>query len=429
MPTARLLSDDLLDPISPESPAGSDLRWTPEWDRIKEARRADDSLQAGKWAKKEQKTADWRLADELIVRLLRESTKDLQLTMWLMESRLQLYGFAGLRDGLWLSREMMIRYWDQGLHPAMEDGPEDRSGPFRWLDERLVESILAIPITARRNGEPEFSVLHLRDARRVGSEANCRDENGDLDSKKKREYDVAVAAGRPSTEIFARAVRETSRAAYEDLYADFEAASSEYKALEKAIDDKFGNAAPSLASCRSTFHEIEQELTKNLEQKRREEPTRPGPDVSPEDGPKTSPISTFLPGLGLPSESSTSGEHWLAAEQLTRSGQIDRGLAEMTRLAAFETTGRCRFQRKLLLAEICLNSQRQRLARVILEELAGQIDKYQLEAWEASDVIARVWTRLYEIYKHGESPDHDRASQLYERLCRLDPWQALACSQ
>ena len=32
MPTEPLLSNDLLDPIAAEQPAGTDLRWTPEWD-------------------------------------------------------------------------------------------------------------------------------------------------------------------------------------------------------------------------------------------------------------------------------------------------------------------------------------------------------------------------------------------------------------
>jgi type VI secretion system protein ImpA len=101
----------------------------------------------------------------------------------------------------------------------------------------------------------------------------------------------------------------------------------------------------------------------------------------------------------------------------------------MIRLAAAETTGRDRFQRKLLLAEICLASKRDRLARSILEELAEQIDKFQLESWESTELISSVWTRLYRLYKGSDSPDPDRANKLYGRLCRLDPWQALNCNE
>src|ERR1044072_7546514 len=100
MATAPQVSNALLDPISAEKPAGEDLRWTPEWDRIKEARRADDDLDSGQWAKKERKSADWRQVRELTTEALVKRTKDLQLAMWLTEANIKLDGFSGLRNGL-----------------------------------------------------------------------------------------------------------------------------------------------------------------------------------------------------------------------------------------------------------------------------------------------------------------------------------------
>ena len=86
----------------------------------------------------------------------------------------------------------------------------------------------------------------------------------------------------------------------------------------------------------------------------------------------------------------------------------------MIHLAARETCGRNRFQRKLLLAEICLNSKRERLARSILEELAEQIDNLKLELWESSELVGGVWIRLYKLYNQGtDSSDLDRAAKLY----------------
>src|ERR1022692_3140214 len=99
MSTEPLVSDDLLDPISADQPAGVDLRWTPEWDRIKEARRADDGLDPGKWAKKESKAADWRLVRELTLPMLRERSKDLQhgeLTLPMLRERSK-----DLQLGMW----------------------------------------------------------------------------------------------------------------------------------------------------------------------------------------------------------------------------------------------------------------------------------------------------------------------------------------
>jgi type VI secretion system protein ImpA len=124
----------------------------------------------------------------------------------------------------------------------------------------------------------------------------------------------------------------------------------------------------------------------------------------------------------------TTGDSWQEAEAFIRSGEVEKGLVAMTRLAASETSGRNRFQRKLLLAEVCLASGRERLARSILEELAEQIDKFQLELWESSELISAVWTMLHKLYRQDES-NLDRATKLYERLCRLDPWQALGCGE
>jgi type VI secretion system protein ImpA len=173
-----------------------------------------------------------------------------------------------------------------------------------------------------------------------------------------------------------------------------------------------------------------------LEKKRAEEPdpvtADAGDGAAGSLGEKGNPVTVRF-ALALPElsgSSSGSGSSWQDAEALIRSGQVDKGLSQMVQLSAKETCGRNRFQRKLLLAEVCLSSKRERLARSILEELAEQIDKLQLESWESSELIAGVWIRLYKLYKQsGDSSDHDRGAKLYERLCRLDPWQALSCGE
>jgi type VI secretion system protein ImpA len=440
MPTEQLLSDDLLDPITAEQPAGTDLRWTPEWDRIKEARRADDNLDSGQWAKKERKVSDWPLVQELVTAALRDRSKDLQLALWLTESNIKLHGFPGLRDGLRVTRELMARYWDKGLYPTLEDGPEDRAGPFEWLNNKLVDSITDIHITARADGGSDYSFLDLKDARLVGSEKSWKDVEGAVDEKKKKVYEQALAGGHISMEMFDRAIKETRRASYEELNADFQQTYDEFKALEKLMDEKFGDAAPNLSDCRTVLTELKAAISDNLEKKRKEEPAatiaslQPGAEDSPAQGYSSmdaaNPLVLRLP-ISLPNVQELQpgvGGSWPDAEMLIRSGQIEKGLAEMTRLAANETSGRNRFQRKLVLAEVCLASKRERLARSILEELAEQIDKFQLELWESSELVSNVWTRLYRLYKQGnDGSDSDRADKLYERLCRLDPWQALAC--
>jgi type VI secretion system protein ImpA len=433
MPTA-LVIEDLLDPIPTEPPCGIDLRWTAEWDRIKEARRSDDGLDAGKWAKKERKIANWRLVEEVAASILRTQSKDLQVAMWLTEANLKQYGFAGVADGFRLVRELIDRYWDQGLFPTIEDGPEDRAGPLAWLNDKLVDSIATLPITRRLDQDDNYNLLDLQDARKIGSEAKFKSADGEIDEPKKREYDTAIANGRISMEMFQRAVKETDLAAFESLQSDFDRVYQEFKALEKAIDAKFGDAAPNLSACRTILGELQNEIEGLVEKKRKDQPAAAAPGqagIADGSGAHADMVTVRFPLSGFSSGASGSAMagSWQEAERLVRSGQVDAGLAEMTRLAAAETSGRNRFHRKLLLAEVCIASKREQLARAILEELAEQIDKFQLEIWETSDLVSSVWTRLYNLYKHGSQPDADRARKLYDRLCRLDPWQALACGE
>ena len=431
MPADQITVDELLDPISISQPAGADMRWTAEWDRIREARRSDDALGAGKWEKKERKSANWHEVAELTAAMLRERTKDLQLALWLTEANTKLQGFRGLGDGLRVTRELMERYWDQGLFPAMEDGVEDRSGPFEWLNNKLVDSIVSIPITLRTDHGQDYSLIDLQDAKRIGSEASCRDAEGEVDSKKKKAYEQAIAEGHVSIEMFEQAVRVTRRPAYEEFTSVFLRSYDEFKSLERVVDEKFGDLAPNLSACRRALSEIEHAISEILIARRKAEPDiapgEPGREQTARATEKGSPPPTQT---RLPQTPSASNHSWNDAENLVRSGQVEKGLAEMTRLAASETCGRHRFERKLLLAEVCLSNGRERIARLVLEELAEQIDKLQLELWESTELISSVWTPLYRIYKRtGDSDDAEHAGRLYERLCRLDPWQALGCDE
>jgi hypothetical protein len=166
----------------------------------------------------------------------------------------------------------------------------------------LVDSISAIPITLREDGGPDYSLIDLQDARRVGSESSCLDRYGEIDSAKKKAYDANLAQGHISLDMFDRAVAVTKRATYEDFSSDFQQTLEEYQALEKAIDDKFGDVAPNLAVCRSTLNEIRREVSVILEKKRYDEPDKlgvdlrmPGGDGGREGQSDDRPFPTFAP--------------------------------------------------------------------------------------------------------------------------------------
>ena len=135
-------------------------------------------------------------------------------------------------------------------------------------------------------------------------------------------------------------------------------------------------------------------------------------------------------GSGGMAEGMVSGA-WAEAERMARSGEIDAALSTMTALAAAEANGRVRFQRKLLLADICMQTNRLKLARSILEELNELVDKHNLTAWETSDLVGAVWARLVRCYrdKNAGTASSEKAAEVFLKLSRLDPWQALSLGE
>src|SRR5579885_821750 len=89
----------LIQPVSPESPAGESLRYSQVYDSIKSARREDDNLPQGIWQTKLKK-ADWEEVRSICLDALEHRSKDLQIGAWLLEACIHLDGFAGISDGL-----------------------------------------------------------------------------------------------------------------------------------------------------------------------------------------------------------------------------------------------------------------------------------------------------------------------------------------
>jgi type VI secretion system protein ImpA len=412
-------SDELLLPISPESPAGRDLRYEPLFGQILEARRADDRFDAGAWEKEEgRKAAEWDKVADLSLAALKDSSKDLRVACFLTEAAIHLDGFAGLRDCLRLIKELLYRYWDQGLLPAIEEGDLDyRASSLAWLDDRMPEVIRTVPITARDSKEENFSFARYLQARRIGTEDSIQRVSAEV----RETINGLRQQGWITMDAFDSAVRATRRKAFEAVYQPFEDAYEQFQAVEKVVDEKFGQSAPGLSVAKEAFEEIRRLLAPILKKKREEEPEKTEGEEQADGIPQTPSAMVGFWTAGMPSDQSGS---WQQAETLIRSGSIDQGLQQMAALAAGETSGRARFLRKLMLVDICRSAGRDRLARTVLEELNQQIADYKLDVWESTALVGAVWSRLYRLYKKSEmSSEQEQAAVLYNRLCRLDPWQ------
>lgn len=113
------------------------------------------------------------------------------------------------------------------------------------------------------------------------------------------------------------------------------------------------------------------------------------------------------------------------AMKAARAGKVQEAIGILTREIGNERTGRGRFQRHIQLANIFLATKHEAIAYPILVELAEEINRRKLEEWEEPSVVAQPLALLYRCAEKLGRDDAER-EKIYQKLCRLDPGQALA---
>jgi len=253
--------DELLNPIPGPNPGGANLRYDPAYDKIKEARREDDTAPQGDWAR-ELKKADWPLVIKLCGDLLTNKTKDLHLAAWLTEALVRRDGFAGLQQGLELCRGLVDQFWDH-LYPEAEDGTyEERAVPLEWIGSRLGDGLRQIALT--RSGLDWFK---YRESRSVGYEA----DTSSSDSKREAR-EQAIAEGKISAEEFDKAVESTPKEFYQRLLCEIDGCTESVNELSQDCDSKFGEFAPGFSGLRESLESLRQTVVVLLGKKRESEP-------------------------------------------------------------------------------------------------------------------------------------------------------------
>jgi type VI secretion system protein ImpA len=112
------------------------------------------------------------------------------------------------------------------------------------------------------------------------------------------------------------------------------------------------------------------------------------------------------------------------AKQAASSGHPQDAIEILEREAAQERSGRGRFERRMQLAQICMSAGYKTVAFPILEALAGEIDKRNLEDWEDPDLVIRALGLLYQCMEKLKC-SAEQKEKVYARICRLGPAQAL----
>jgi hypothetical protein len=395
----RVIDTCVLSPIPGENPAGKDPRLLSVWGELKRTRpMSDDSAYSGAPQSTDSMGSSWHSYRDKVELALCTQSKDLELGLVLAEACTRIHGFPGLRDGLWAIRGLITNFKDKGLFPEAVDGDYGiQLGKLDAIDRKLTEAVRQIPLTMRKGSGANYDLNYRDEARRSGGMITAA------------EFDAAASAG--------------SQEQYDALLASVAEANAELDELKSVIAESYGSDASSLSTLSETVEEFKTAIRIILH-RRYPSPRINGP-LRPEPPPFGGGVSQ--PPLGGIADR----DSWAQCEELVRKGDIGSALALMTRLAASEPNGRVRFHRKLVLADLCLQTNREQLGASILEELNETIELHKLESWENSDIVGGVWSRLVRCYrdKNAGTANEGKEAEFYSKLTRLDPWQALSCGE
>jgi type VI secretion system protein ImpA len=264
MPSPPVLDvSELLLPVPGEDPAGGPVPYEVRRE-LEEARKEDnpdDFAENDPMRPAEFKKADWPALVRLARETLRDISKDLLVATRLTEALVRLHGYAGLRDGLRLLRELVEGCWDR-LRPPIEDGDlEVRAGPFFWLDDP--DKGARFPMTLRR------VPLVVGEAGQGYGWLDWRQSQAGIGSVSHDDFERAVAAS-PAQGVAdaAEALRESRE---------------ELRLLGRCLGERMEGAAPGLAEIHRAVEECQQLAEQILRRKSPApaESAHPGDQASP----------------------------------------------------------------------------------------------------------------------------------------------------
>lgn len=447
MGKARFDIDAILAPVSGDNPAGEDLRYTDVYERIKEARRADDMLNQGDW-QREIKRSDWTTVVEVANEALSTKTKDIQIAVWLTEALIQKQGFGGLAAGLTAIRAFLQDYWDN-LYPQAEDGDlEYRSGPLEFLNDKVSLSIRDIPVTDDKASEG-YSWNRWQESRLVGYEKDIKNQWGDVDESRKHAREEKIAEGKIPAETFDAVVSKSAKNFYVALADEVDASMDAFVKLDAVVDEKFGKDAPRLSELKKTIEDCQRLVNQILKDKGgrqpvsepKSEPEKPkkgkAPKATQEERMASDPVQAVpvevrqvvvSPGQ-FTDQAAFEDTVWQTAQDTLTTSGINSALTHLLGASGSAPSNRQKNRFRLMMAKLALMAERPDIARPIVEELYALIGELHLEKWESPLWIAEVIEAYYQCLTAEGTSNEDRAkaeNELFPKLCSLDITKALA---
>lgn len=435
----------ILKPISEENPSGEDLRYTPVYDAVKEARRADDPLSQGDW-KRELKTSDWDEVIHLSEDALKKRTKDLQIAAWMAEALTHTKGFDGCHTGFEAVNGLLRGFWDT-LYPEIEDDDFDfRAAPLEFLNNNLPLAVQKVPLTDPK-ATSGYSWIKYQEGKEVGYEETTRDPEARAE---------LINEGKLEPEVFDAAVARSSKAFYAGISEKIAACLEDFHSLDQMVDQQFGRDAPRLSEIGAALKSCAGLVDDILKKKREQEPdaveeSTPGtagsksesetsesfsqpptdsvsataspPAMVKSSAPQT-PVFTFN---RLVDTAAVESDIWNQALQTLESGGIKKALEQLMGAAYSAPSVREKNRYRLLMAKLCIQADRPDLARPIAEELNALVEELTLSRWESPIWIAEVMDVLYRCLtsENASGEDQYKAQELFQKLCTNDVTKAI----
>lgn len=244
MASANLVDiSSLLEPVSEDNPAGSDIRNDPSpsspYYSIKDARNSARAAERNSMFDGGSNEADdnWRKVLQLAPEILKNNAKDLEIATWYTEALIRRHGFQGLRDGFKIIRQLIEQYWDN-LYPLPDDdGIETRVASLTGLNGEGAEGILIAPIrnTYITEDQPPgpFNFWQYQQALDVDK---IVDEEMRADKADKLGF---------SLDDIENTVAKSSETFYVDLRDDVSSCLEDYREISRLLDEYCGiNDAP-----------------------------------------------------------------------------------------------------------------------------------------------------------------------------------------
>jgi type VI secretion system protein ImpA len=114
----------------------------------------------------------------------------------------------------------------------------------------------------------------------------------------------------------------------------------------------------------------------------------------------------------------------LLAKEALRTGQANKAIEIMSQELSRQRSARDRFHRRLQFIELCVAAGKEAIVQPMLDDLIATIDTHKLEEWEDKAAMASALVTIARASKKIQA-DAKEKQKYFERICRLDPVQAL----